>query len=1046
MLRKKTAMYAVIILLVVLLAALGTKWDPTSDSVVAQTSDCSNGIAVPDPANSPDLVSDCDTLLAVRDTLAGAKSLNWSDDRSITSWRGVTVDRVPLRVTKLNLNYDSTHPRDIPLTGSIPDQLGTLTGLEEISLSENQLTGHVPSSLGNLSNLRVLALGENDLTGPIPSSLGSLSELRVLDLGGNDLHVGPIPDWLGKLSDLETLSLYESRMTGPFPEWLGDLSNLKVLVLVGNQLTGPIPTSLGSLHNLEVLLLSGNGLTGPVPDWLGGLSNLRYLHLSANDLTGHIPSSLGRLDGLESLELAHNRLIGPIPTSLGDLSGLRGMHLSGNDLTGLIPSSLGSLSSLETLGLGNNELIGAIPSSIGNMSSLEFLYLSENQLTGAIPSSMGNMSSLEVLNLSGNALTGEIPVELGNVSRLWLLDLSSNQLTGSIPSSLGRLSNLIVLLLSENLLTGCVPSSLQSVRNNDLDRLGLPLCTALPKESPTIDMVTAGFRLLTIAWSAPDRTGGSAIISYDLRFIETSTDNSVESNWTLVQDVWTTGAGALSYDLTGLTNGVQYDLQLRAVNASGAGPWSAMATGTPTEEELPPASPSNAWYFQEGSTIVVRWEPSVGASHYKVYHDETLDLRCGVVISDIPGTCQELAGNVVGTSYTHTSPSESENYYWVSACNNAGCSDIEGYNPAQFVASAPGVPTLASVTARVDSLVITWGHPEQTDGSAAASYDLRHIETSANEMVESNWTLVENIWTTGSGALRYEVGGLRAGTQYDMQVRAVNPAGNSPWSDTFTGLPGLPASTRAIRSISPSIVEPRGEIEVTVTVDGFGWLGFLVETLPDGFRYASSTRPNYAVQVTGQQVRFFLLETAAFTYTVIAPALEGPYLFSGTMTGFDRVDRAVGGVSSITVQAEPSVGVYYAPGGKASPVRIGSPVPVMVAFSEPVYEFSIEDIVVANGSASNLIRSGDGNLYTLDVTPNAVGVVTVDISADVAEDGDGNGNTAADQFSIGLPYDDDRDGAINGKEVLEAVSDYFNGSLTGEQALAVVHLYFSASG
>ena len=34
--------------------------------------DCSSSVAVLDPANNPGLVSDCETLLSVRDTLAGS--------------------------------------------------------------------------------------------------------------------------------------------------------------------------------------------------------------------------------------------------------------------------------------------------------------------------------------------------------------------------------------------------------------------------------------------------------------------------------------------------------------------------------------------------------------------------------------------------------------------------------------------------------------------------------------------------------------------------------------------------------------------------------------------------------------------------------------------------------------------------------------------------------------------------------------------------------------------------------------------------------------
>ena len=55
------------------------------------TSDCSNGIAVPDPSANPGLVSDCEALLAARDTLAGTATLNWSDDVNIETWDGITL-------------------------------------------------------------------------------------------------------------------------------------------------------------------------------------------------------------------------------------------------------------------------------------------------------------------------------------------------------------------------------------------------------------------------------------------------------------------------------------------------------------------------------------------------------------------------------------------------------------------------------------------------------------------------------------------------------------------------------------------------------------------------------------------------------------------------------------------------------------------------------------------------------------------------------------------------------------------------------------------
>ena len=59
-------------------------------------------------------------------------------------------------------------------------------------------------------------------------------------------------------------------------------------------------------------------------------------------------------------------------------------------------------------------------------------------------------------------------------------------------------------------------------------------------------------------------------------------------------------------------------------------------------------------------------------------------------------------------------------------------------------------------------------------------------------------------WTTGSGPLQYVLTGLAGGTQYDLQLRAVNAAGESEWSATVTEttappvLPGTPTGLKAL--------------------------------------------------------------------------------------------------------------------------------------------------------------------------------------------------------------------------------------------------------
>ena len=123
-------------------------------------------------------------------------------------------------------------------------------------------------------------------------------------------------------------------------------------------------------------------------------------------------------------------------------------------------------------------------------------------------------------------------------------------------------------------------------------------------------------------------------------------------------------------------------------------------------------------------------------------------------------------------------------------------------------------------------------------------------------------------------------------------------------------------------------------------------------------------------------------------------------------------------------------------------VRLRTAIPVTATFSEPINGLAVGDIIVANGSPGNFAGGDGDSVYTFDVTPNTVGVVTVDIASGVAHDSEGNGNTAADQLVLGIPYDDDHDGSISRDEVTIAIGDHlFGGRLTRDEVLQIIGLH-----
>ena len=126
---------------------------------------------------------------------------------------------------------------------------------------------------------------------------------------------------------------------------------------------------------------------------------------------------------------------------------------------------------------------------------------------------------------------------------------------------------------------------------------------------PAISSVAQGDGTVTIGWDAPSEIGGSAITSYEVRSIRSDAADKADGNWTVVTGIATTAP--LSSAVTGLTDGVQYDFQVRAVNSAGAGPWSEPVSATATAA-VAPAAPAIASIAPRDGELVVTWSAPAG--------------------------------------------------------------------------------------------------------------------------------------------------------------------------------------------------------------------------------------------------------------------------------------------------------------------------------------------------------------------------------------------------------------------------------------------------
>lgn len=161
---------------------------------------------------TPEELSQKETLIALYDATDGDNwyfNDNWCTDAPLSEWYGVSIG-ADGKVCSLNLPNNQ-------LKGSLPEEIGLLTGIERLDLHGNWLSGEFPEALFNLTHLSTLDLSDNQLSGTLPSSIGKLNELYYLFLSSNNF-TGSLPEELGSLSNLGQVELSYNQFEGIIPE------------------------------------------------------------------------------------------------------------------------------------------------------------------------------------------------------------------------------------------------------------------------------------------------------------------------------------------------------------------------------------------------------------------------------------------------------------------------------------------------------------------------------------------------------------------------------------------------------------------------------------------------------------------------------------------------------------------------------------------------------------------------------------------------------------------------------------------------------------
>ncbi len=291
-----------------------------------------------------------------------------------------------------------------------------------------------------------------------------------------------------------------------------------------------------------------------------------------------------------------------------------------------------------------------------------------------------------------------------------------------------------------------------------------------PPATPTNLLATSGEdRKTTLSWDDPS---DSTITTYQYRV---SGDNGQTWNpdWTAIGG---SNANTTGHTLTGLTNGIEYTFEVRALNNSVPGN-SAAAKATP----LLPA-PADLEAMSGNGQVNLQWTTG-SATEISGYHVEIIDgnvLRTETVDRGSDSTTTLVVDSLTnGTEYTFK--------VWAVDDQDVTISNVSETMATPLAApAAPVAPTNLLATSGEDrKTTLSWDDPSD---STITTYQYR-VSGDNGQTWNPDWTAISgsNANTTG-----HIVTGLTNGIEYKIQVRAENNSGFSEPSNTATATPLSP--------------------------------------------------------------------------------------------------------------------------------------------------------------------------------------------------------------------------------------------------------------
>ncbi|XP_014086448.2 fibronectin type III domain containing protein 3C1 isoform X2 [Bactrocera oleae] len=280
----------------------------------------------------------------------------------------------------------------------------------------------------------------------------------------------------------------------------------------------------------------------------------------------------------------------------------------------------------------------------------------------------------------------------------------------------------------------------------------------------------------------PENNGGAPILELEVQMRHSVDDKYAIANKTNDYSIVYHGRDTFCV-VKDLQPGWSYEVQVRAINRIGAGPWSSWFRFAAAA--APPNVPENLNVIIKSAThLLVNWEePSNNGAPIQEYRLESLTVENESDLS-LENSSQTSAyhtcyhGGQTSIDLRNLSPFTIY-YFRVNASNAAGVSKWSTCINARTPAAVPAAPQIKDCEFTAKKVVLNWSKPE-CNGACITGYTIECADKSIT-IADANTT--------------YTIQDLMPETTYKIRLQAINSIGGGPFSSytKFTTLPSPPA-------------------------------------------------------------------------------------------------------------------------------------------------------------------------------------------------------------------------------------------------------------